>query len=207
MRKFEQIHAQTIEIYNRHARAWDKHRSRVLFERKWLDKFASYLSPGCSVMDVGCGAGQPIAENLLARGYNLTGVDASRSMLAISRSRFPETCWIEMVMRELDLPRVFDGILSWDSFFHLNQLEQRQVLVHFSSHLSESGVLMLTIGHESGEVLGTVEGETVYHSSLDIEEYLSILRDAGFTRFDYELEDRDCGFHSVLIAKRDLGQS
>ncbi len=202
MREFDLIHQQTTEIYNRHASAWDEHRPGVFFERKWLDKFIGYLAPHSTVLDVGCGAGQPISGYLIKQGFQLTGVDASVRMLEISRRRFPGADWIEMDMRQLDLPNKFDGIIGWDSFFHLNQHEQRKVLELFSEHLGESAVLMLTIGHEAGEVLGTVEGDQVYHASLQIDEYLAILRTQGFNHFDYELEDRDCGFHSILLAKR-----
>ncbi len=202
MRAFDLIHQQTTDIYNRHAKAWDEHRSTVFFERKWLDKFIRYLAPHSTVLDVGCGAGQPIADYLIKQGFQLTGIDASEKMLEISRRRFPQVDWIQMDMRQLDLAQESDGIIAWDSFFHLNQHEQRQVLKLFSRQLSDTGVLMLTIGHEAGEVLGSVEGDQVYHSSLELHEYLAILRAQGFNHFDYELEDRDCGFHSILLAKR-----
>ena len=61
---------------------------------------------------------------------------------------------------------------------------------------------MLTVGHEAGEVLGTVEGEQVYHSSLDPEEYRQILYSAGFTNIEIELQDEDCGFHTILLARQ-----
>ena len=96
----------------------------------------------------------------------------------------------------------FDGIISWDGFFHLNQEEQRQTLCLFADHLNADGCLLLTIGHEPGEVTGIVEGEKVYHSSLAPDEYREILYRIGFNTIEIKLEDKECGFHSVLLAKR-----
>jgi SAM-dependent methyltransferase len=47
------------------------------------------LSPGDTVIDVGCGAGRAVAE-LAARGARAIGVDLDPEMLSAARSRFPE---------------------------------------------------------------------------------------------------------------------
>jgi trans-aconitate methyltransferase len=54
------------------------------------------------------------------RGLSLTGVDASPTMISFCRSRLPDHEWIEADIRGLSLGPSFDGILSWDSFFHLD---------------------------------------------------------------------------------------
>lgn len=202
MRTLDSIHRQTIQTYEKHARAWDKHRPRVLFEKHWLDRFIKLLPPDGSILDVGCGAGEPIAGYLLKCGFQLTGLDASSNMLEISKARFPQATWIKMDMRAMDLGKQFDGIISWDGFFHLTQEEQRQTLLRFAKHLSPEGTLLVTVGHESGEVTGTVEGDQVYHSSLAPDEYRLILNGLGFRNIEIKLEDESCGFHSILLAKR-----
>ncbi len=202
MKTSDRIHRRIVDIYDQHARAWDQHRPRVFFEKQWLDKFIDLLPSAGRVLDVGCGAGEPIAAYFLQRGLAVTGLDASTTMLEIFRSRLPAADWVNMDMRRLELNTRFDGIVSWDGFFHLTQHAQRQVLVRFADHLSHDGALLLTIGHEAGEVTGTVEGEAVYHSSLDPNEYRAILAHAGFDKIEIKLEDENCGFHSVLLAKR-----
>ena len=79
----------TIGIYRRHAAAFDRQRPRVLSERGWLDRFLALLPDGASVLDLGCGMGEPIARYLIARGCRVTGVDTSQPMLALCRTRFP----------------------------------------------------------------------------------------------------------------------
>jgi cyclopropane fatty-acyl-phospholipid synthase-like methyltransferase len=202
MRRLDDLHRHTIQIYEKKAQAWDEHRSRILFEKNWLDKFIERLPSKGQVLDVGCGAGEPIAQYFLNQGFKLTGLDASPKMLEISKSRFPMATWVEMDMREMKLDTKFDGIVSWDGFFHLNQEEQRQTIPLFADYLNSNGSLLLTIGHESGEVTGTVAGEKVYHSSLAVDEYKAILSNTGFDNVEIELEDESCGFHSILLATK-----
>jgi hypothetical protein len=45
-------------------------------------------------------------------------------------------------MRELALRRRFDGILAWDSFFHLAHEDQRRMFAIFADHASIGTVLM-----------------------------------------------------------------
>jgi trans-aconitate methyltransferase len=172
-----------------------------LFEKPWLDKLLKFMAPGSSVLDVGCGAGEPISRYVLERGFSVTGVDSSPKMIETCKTRFPDQSWIVMDMRELTLGERFAGIIAWDSFFHLNPDEQRQVLQRFLTHLDSRGALLLTVGHQSGEVLGTVEGEEVYHSSLAPEEYEQILRSCGLENIEMTLQDKSCGDRTVLLAR------
>ena len=200
MPTFREIHRTTRETYEAHALAYDRQRTKKLFEKDWLDRFVACLPAGGTVLDIGCGAGEPISQYLFEKGFNLTGVDSSPTMIALSRSRLPEGEWLEQDMRNLSLSRSFDGLLGWDSFFHLNPHEQRSTLDLFCQHLNPDGALLLTIGHEAGEVLGFVNGQRVYHSSLDPGEYEQILLAAGFSQVTIVLRDKKCGEHSVLLA-------
>jgi 2-polyprenyl-3-methyl-5-hydroxy-6-metoxy-1,4-benzoquinol methylase len=202
MPNLKHIHSCTIQTYESNAHAWDEHRSRELFEKDCLDKFIKLLPSKGRVLDIGCGAGEPISKYLLEQGLRVTGLDASPTMLEIAKRRFPDATWINMDMRKLQLDTKFDGILSWDGFFHLNQEEQRRVLPIFAEHLNPKASLLLTIGQESGEVIGTVAGEKVYHSSLAPNEYKNILSSVGFDDIEIQLEDEACGSHSILLAQK-----
>ena len=103
MLNFRVIHDRTLAIYDKHAESWGRHRPRVFSEKSWLDRFISSIPPQSSILDVGCGTGDPIAAYLTACGFFVTGVDGSPAMIEIARSRFPDTDWIKMDMRELAL--------------------------------------------------------------------------------------------------------
>ncbi len=65
--------------------------------------------------------------------------------------------------------------------------------------MRSGGALLLTVGHKAGEVLGMVEGEKVYHSSLSPQEYKHILGSGGFQDVDLAIKDKDCD-RTVLLA-------
>jgi ubiquinone/menaquinone biosynthesis C-methylase UbiE len=162
---------QTRAVYEAGAVGFDRQRSRGLIERGWLERFRALLEPGAQVLDLGCGAGEPIAHYLVEAGFTVTGVDFSDAMLAIARERFPTQTWVHADMRGLDLGRQFGGIVAWDSFFHLTAADQRDMFPTFARHLVPGGALVFTSGPEAGEVMGTVEGRAVYHASLSPAEY------------------------------------
>lgn len=113
------------KLYETHARAFDRDRGRSLMEHAYLEEIVATLKPNARVMDLGCGAGEPIARFFIERGFDLTGVDAAPAMIAISKERFPDAKWVVADMRGLVLPLRFDAVIAWDSFFHLSRDEQR----------------------------------------------------------------------------------
>jgi len=198
--------AQTQEVYQRNAARFDAERPKGMHERVWFDRFLKLVHEGGAILDLGCGAGDPIAAYMSARGHSVTGVDASQAMLALAQDKYPDGDWRWGDMRRLDLVERFDGIVGWNSFFHLRQDEQRSVLPLLAKHLKDGGVLMLTVGPEAGEVSGHVGDDAVYHSSLSPEEYESILRDLGLSIAEFVKEDPDCDFQTVLLATKTAPQ-
>lgn len=192
----------TRAVYDRQAEAYDTARSRSFFEARWLATFGDALPRGAKVLDLGCGAGEPIAAWLRGEGFRVTGADFSEAMLTIARTRWPDGDWRVADMRTLDLGETFDGIVAWDSFFHLTPDEQRATIPQLAAHLSPEGRLMVTVGHKAGEVTGIVGGETVYHASLSPAEYAQRLEDAGLTMTAFMAEDPRADFHTVLMAKK-----
>lgn len=202
MRKLDQIYKQTLEVYDKHARVYDQDRAHAFVEKAWLDKFIALLPSRGKVLDLGCGSGRPVSEYFIDHGFQLTGIDASATMLKLCRKRFADSAWLQMDMRKLELDTQFDGIIAWWSFFHLTQKEQRQTIPIICDYLSAKGSLMLTIGHLAGECTGTVAGKEVYHVSLQADEYRTILESLGFNDIEIKLNDDSCGNSSILIATK-----
>jgi len=192
----------TAGVYDRQARAYDASRSRALFEAGWLQRFAATLPPGGRVLDLGCGAGEPIAGWLMAGGFAVTGVDLSVPMLEIARARWPGGDWRRADMRALDLGETFDGIVAWDSFFHLAPDAQRACIARMARHLAPGGTLLLTVGPDAGEAEGHVGGEPVYHASLSPAGYATCLEENGLRLTGFLAEDPDTDRHSVLMARK-----
>jgi SAM-dependent methyltransferase len=191
-----------VDLYERHARSWDKDRGRSLFEKPWLDRFLALLPPHGSILDIGCGSAEPIARYLIERDRDVVGVDSSATLVGICKERFPSHGWIVADMRSLDLNRTFNGLLAWDSFFHLRAEDQRRMFPIFRRHAAPRAALMFTSGPAHGEAIGTYRGEKLYHASLDPEEYRLLLDANGFGVVSHVAEDPDCGGHTVWLAQR-----
>jgi SAM-dependent methyltransferase len=191
-----------IDLYQRRAREWDEARGRSLFERGWLDRFTALLLPGGSVLDIGCGSGEPIAHHLIDQEFVVTGVDSAPAMIDLCRSRFPSSAWLVADMRQLALGRRFDGLLAWDSFFHLRPEDQRGMFPIFGAHAAAGAALMFTSGHSCGEAIGTFHGEPLYHGSLDPAEYCALLEAQGFEVVAHVADDPTCGGHTIWLAQR-----
>jgi cyclopropane fatty-acyl-phospholipid synthase-like methyltransferase len=191
-----------VSLYQRHATAYDQQRGRGLMEAHWLDRFLSLVPTQPSVLDIGCGMGEPIARHLIERGCAVTGIDSSEPLIALCRERFPQQAWQVADMRELALDRRFDGLIAWDSFFHLTPDAQRQMFPRFRSHAADGAALLFTSGPSHGEAIGSFEGEPLYHGSLAPAEYHSLLAENDFAVVDHVVEDPECGGHTVWLAQR-----
>lgn len=188
-------------IYERKAVEYDQLRSRALFERGWLERFAALLPQKASVLDLGCGHGEPIAAWLISQGHGITGVDTAPTLLSLCRQRFPDHGWVEGDMRHVALGKQFNGIVAWDSFFHLPFDDQRAMFDVFRVHAAPGAALMFTSGPDRGEAIGDHAGEALYHASLSPEEYRVLLANAGFEVTAHTANDPDCAGHTVWLAQ------
>lgn len=188
-------------LYERHARAFDQDRGRTLFERAWLDRFREVAGAGATVLDLGCGSGEPMAHYLISQGHPVTGVDSSPTLIGLARARLPHATWHVADMRALALGQRFGGILAWDSFFHLTQDDQRAMFAVFAAHAAPGAALMFTSGPKAGEAIGRYQGDALYHASLDAAEYTALLTRHGFTVMDHKAEDPACGGHTIWLAR------
>ena len=199
----ERLAQKIIQIYQKYGRDWTELRGDYLYEKAWLDHFLALLpSTGASVLDLGCGSGQPIAAYLIENGCQVTGGDRSEVMLEMARESFPEQTWINADMRHFRFDQQFDGILAWDSFFHLTPDDQREMFAQFSAHAKRGAALMFTSGPSHGEAIGEMFGEPLYHASLDAEEYRALLAQYGFDVVKMVAEDAECTGHTVWLAKK-----
>ena len=192
-----------VSLYERRAEAWVQARllESTLYEKPWLDRFLALIPSAGSILDCGCGAGEPIARYFSERGHPITGVDSSSAMVRMFLARLPEQNAIVADMRTLDLLKRFDAILAWDSFFHLNHDAQRNMFPVFRRHAASGAALMFTSGPSHGEVFGELEGEPLYHASLAAAEYRRLLEEQGFAVVDHRESDLSCFGRTVWLAQ------
>lgn len=191
-----------VDLYRRHAGAWAAVRGAEFAERAWVERFGALLGPGATVLDIGCGSGQPIAACLAQRGHRVTGIDSSPEMITLFQASLPGEATEVADMRSLSLGRRFGGLIAWDSLFHLAPDEQRLMFAVFRDHALPGAPLLFTSGPAFGEATGTFQGEPLYHASLSPGEYRLLLGRNGFDAVAHVAQDPDCGGHTVWLARR-----
>lgn len=192
-----------VGLYRRHGLAWARDRGQAItVEAAWLARFAALLPARAAVLDIGCGSGAPIAAALAAAGHAVTGLDTAAPLLDLARARLPDATWIEGDMRKMALGRRFDGLIAWDSFFHLDHDDQRGMFPRFAAHAVPGAPLMFTAGPAHGVAIGSYAGEALFHASLDPAEYRALLAANGFVETAHRIEDPMAGGHTVWLARR-----
>jgi predicted TPR repeat methyltransferase len=191
-----------VEHYERHAHAFDSVRRGQFVERPWFDRFMLGVRKGGHILDLGCGAGEPVDRYLIDHGYSVTGVDSSEKMIALARIRFARQRWLKMDMRKALLDQKFAGIVAWDSLFHLGPDEQMSVLIRAAGWLEKDGNFLFNTGPAHGEAIGHQFGEPLYHASLDPSEYRELFERFGLTEIAFVPDDPAAGGRSVWLVRK-----
>ncbi|WP_222428348.1 class I SAM-dependent DNA methyltransferase [Sphingomonas suaedae] len=187
-------------LYQRHAAAFDAARRGSFPERTWLERFERMLPRGASVLDLGCGGGEPVARFLIDHGHHLTGIDTSTTLISLARTRFPRHQWIEADMMRFGAETAaYDGILAWCSLFHLEPQWQEKLIRRMSVWLRKGGVALFNTGPANGVAIGEFEGEELYHASLAPAEYRAIFAECGLSVINNVIEDASCGGFTVWL--------
>jgi 2-polyprenyl-3-methyl-5-hydroxy-6-metoxy-1,4-benzoquinol methylase len=131
------------------------HRARNAFIRRKIAALG--VRPGARVLELGCGAGCVSAE-LARAGYEVTGIDGHRSLLAVACTRAPRARFFCHDLRR-GLPDVergaFDVVGLFDVVEHLDDPVQA---------LADA----LRFVKRSGYVVGTVPALMALWSSIDV---------------------------------------
>lgn len=190
------------ESYEEIVHWFDDARTKTLMEAQYLNLIEKAIPAGGSVLDFGCGTGEPIAQFFIAKGFKVTGVDGRKKMIELCKSRFPNEQWIVSDMREINLNQQFDVALAWHSFFHLDQDNQRKMFKIFTTHTKSGGILAFTSGEEEGEVWSDNGGQMLYHASLSTKEYKKLLSENSFEVLLHKVRDPECGEATAWVARK-----
>jgi SAM-dependent methyltransferase len=114
-----------------------------------VTEWASTLLPGATVLDLGCGTGDPITRIFIERGFKVYGVDASPSMVAVFQARFPSVPVQCAAAEHSDFFGLsFDAVVSWGLFFLLQAEAQRKLIAKVAGALRRGGRLLFTAPYQ-----------------------------------------------------------
>ena len=148
-----------------------------------LNLITERLSPDSKVLDVGCGAGIPVARHL-AKTFNLTGIDISSNMIALAKKNVPQARFVIADVMETEFPTgSLDAIVSFYAIFHIPRQEHPNLFRRFAQWLRPGGLLLFTVA-EKDDGPGYTEddffGETMYWSNFGPSTYEKFLTETGF---------------------------
>ncbi len=118
--------------------------------RPALEKlFFSKVPSGARVLDVCCGSGH-VTKELVARGYQVTGIDVSGALIAQARKDLPKTDLRVQDARAIRLENRYDAVLStFDSLNHVMTIEElRQVFDGVHRVLVPTGLFVFDMNVE-----------------------------------------------------------
>jgi SAM-dependent methyltransferase len=140
--------------------------------------WAKSLPMGGSVLDLGCGHGVPISKALIDEGLAVYGIDASPSLVAAFRARFPDIPVECSAIEHSQLfGRTFDGVIAWGLMFLLAP-DVQAVLIHkVALALQPGGRFLFTAPHQACEWLDNLTGQKSV--SLGSDRYRKIVESEG----------------------------
>ena len=167
--------------YNRCARDYAGQR-RTTPEPE-LNLITEHLAPGSKVLDVGCGAGIPVARHL-AGMFSLTGIDISSNMIALAKKNVPTAKFIIADVMETEFPAgSFDAIVSFYAIFHIPRQAHQDLFRRFAQWLRPGGLLLFTVARYNdgpGYTEDDFFGGTMYWSNFGPSTYKKFLTETGF---------------------------
>lgn len=193
------------DAYDAVADSWgEERRARGQDERErgYVERFCAALPASARVLDLGCGSGAPILVELVRRGYQVTGVDLSQAQVAQARARCPNATVLQGDLAGVQFdPASFDGVIAYDSIWHVPREEHQRVFEDICSWLVPRGTALLTLGaavDSKGELLTELKGAPVFYAAWPEETSLEMLAQAGLSVVTH---DRRAGHLSVLAEK------
>lgn len=163
--------------------------------RAWAESFPR----GASVLDLGCGPGEPSTRILQEAGLACYAVDASAKMVAAFRARFPGVPVAhESVEASTFFDRSFDGVLAWGLLFLLEPAAQALVIAKVARALNPGGRFLFTAPHAPHEWRDAMTDRP--SRSLGAQTYEQLLRAAGL---ECRAEAQDEGENHYYFVVRD----
>lgn len=180
---------------------WEAVASRLIAERSpaggaTVRKWCRSLPSRAAVLDLGCGAGVPVAEVLTAEGCDVHAIDASPSLVAAFQQRFPHARVACEPVEESDFfRRRYDGILAIGLMFLLAPEVQRATIRRVAAALNRGGRFLFTAPTQEAAWADVMTG--LPSVSLGDQAYRRALSDSGLVVIGEYFDEGENHYYDV----------
>ena len=160
---------------------------------RWTNELIKRLPEHARVLDLGCGAGVPVALRLTEHGLHVLGIDISIHQIELARINVPAAEFMHADMTAVGFaPASFDAIAAFYSITHVPRIEHAALLRRMANWLKPGGLLIASLGSgDCADWRGDWLGAEMFFSHYDASTYRRLVCDAGLKIEYSELVDQD----------------
>ena len=140
-------------------------------------EFADLLNSGDMILDVGSGSGVPSDRYLVERGFIVEGIDESSKMIKNARRNNPGVNYYISDINKWRPDYCYDGIIAFDSLFHIDYDLQIETFKRLSDLLKSDGYIIFTHGKTDDIREGNMFNEEFSYASLGFYKIIKVLND------------------------------
>lgn len=202
-----EIEKEMTKTYNAIARKYEKEAEEDWKDRKYVNKFLTYLNHNDSVLDIACGTGE-LLKYYNDVGLKTTGIDISKEMVNISKSKVPNANIMNMSLYDIDiLEEKFDGISVTFTLVHIPKEKINEVIGKINGKLKDNGKLFLvfTTSLKEGLQAEPLDSNYKYYAvNYSRDEVCNILENNGFEILESKEETRiNKSNVGIIIARKE----
>ena len=175
------------QIYDEFAHTYEENRGNFDVVPVLEDFYGTLEKSTGQLLDLGCGAGEPVSKWFISKGWEATGVDFSKSMLELAQRYVPEMKCIQSDMRNVQFTdEQFDAIVAIYSLFHVPWKDHEALFSNAFQWLKREGGMLFTYATSAytGEKVfdGYKEflGQRLYYSHMSEGQLYATLEKVGF---------------------------
>jgi 2-polyprenyl-3-methyl-5-hydroxy-6-metoxy-1,4-benzoquinol methylase len=173
---------------------------------RWLADLRDRIPDDGQILDIGCGCGIPVARDLTAAGYRVTGVDISDVQVERARRLVPGATFIRADATEMSFPSgSFDAVISLYALIHMPLDRQPRLLRDIACWLRPGGWLLASTGQNAwtGTEDNWLNGHaTMWWSHAGAATYRAWIQQAGLEITDQQFVPEGDGGHALFWARQ-----
>lgn len=170
--------------------------------KEWIDRLVAPLPKGATILDLGCGGGQPIARYLLDRDFEVTGVDAATSVIALITTRLSRGRWIKADMRTVQIGETFDAVMAWNSLTWLSHDDRALMARRAAAWLKPEGRMLFNAPADLDPSRTDYRDGSPWRADLEATNYSAVISGSGLKLIAHIVADPTCDGADIWLAEK-----